>query len=118
MERILSDPKSLTREAISVRHKIYNNPELNAAQQKFMSVYLGGPEPRLHELTGVMLAKISRPTLVCWADHNPVPEQVGRRMASMILGARFHCATRTGHWAQFENADGHNDAVLRFLAGN
>jgi 2-hydroxy-6-oxonona-2,4-dienedioate hydrolase len=117
MERILSDPKSLTDEAIAVRHKIYNNSELNAAQQKFMSTYLGGPEPRRHEMTDTLLSKISTPTLVYWADHNPLPPAVGQRMADVIPGARFHCAERTGHWAQFENAEEHNTVVLRFLAG-
>jgi 2-hydroxy-6-oxonona-2,4-dienedioate hydrolase len=118
MERILSDPKSLPDEAIAVRHKIYNNPELNAVQQKFMEAYLGGPEPRRHEISDALLSRIAAPTLVYWADHNPVPPVVGRRMASMIPGAIFHCAQHTGHWAQFENADEHNEIVLRFLAGS
>ncbi len=117
MERILSDPKSLPDEAIAVRHRIYNNPELNAAQQKFMATYLGGPEPRRHEITDALLSRIRAPTLVYWADHNPVPSVVGRRMADMIPGAMFHCAEHTGHWAQFENADQHNAVVLRFLTG-
>ena len=112
------DPQSLTDEAIAVRHKIYNNPELNAAQQKFMATYLGGPEPRVHEITDALLAKIARPTLVYWADHNPMPPFVGQRMASLIPGAQFHCAAHTGHWAQFENADEHNAVVLRFLTGD
>jgi 2-hydroxy-6-oxonona-2,4-dienedioate hydrolase len=117
MERIVSDPRSLTEEAIAVRHRIYNDPALNAAQQQFMSAYLGGPEARKHELSDAQLAKISAPTLVYWADHNPTPPRVGQRMASVIPNARFHCAENTGHWAQFENADEHNEAVLRFLAG-
>jgi 2-hydroxy-6-oxonona-2,4-dienedioate hydrolase len=118
MERILSDPKSLPDEAIAVRHKLYNDPALNAAQQQFMSTYLGGPEPRRHEVTDALLSRISAPTLVYWADHNPVPAVVGKRMASMIPGARFHCADHTGHWAQFENAEEHNAVVLDFLTGS
>ncbi len=115
MERILSDPKSLPDEAIAVRHKLYNMPELNAAQQKFMATYLGGPEPKRHEITDDLLANIGTPALVYWGDHNPVPPMVGRRMASMMPGAQFHCAANTGHWAQFENAAEHNTVVLRFL---
>jgi 2-hydroxy-6-oxonona-2,4-dienedioate hydrolase len=118
MERILSDPKSLTDEAIAVRHKLYNDPELNAVQQKFMATYLGGPEPRRHEITDALLAKITTPTLVYWADHNPMPPLIGERMASVIPDAQFHCAAHTGHWAQFENADEHNAVVLRFLDGD
>jgi 2-hydroxy-6-oxonona-2,4-dienedioate hydrolase len=118
MERILSDPKALPDEAIAVRHKLYNDPALNAAQQQFMATYLGGVEPRRHEVTDALLTQIAAPTLVYWADHNPVPPAVGRRMASMIPDGRFHCARHTGHWAQFENADEHNAVVLEFLTGN
>lgn len=118
LERILADPAALTEEAVAVRHRLYNDPALNAAQQAFIASYLGGPAPRRHEWNDATLAEISRPTLVYWGDHNPMPPAVGRHIAAQIPAGQFHCAGNTGHWAQFENAEEHNSVVLRFLTGD
>jgi 2-hydroxy-6-oxonona-2,4-dienedioate hydrolase len=115
MAKIMADRSRLTDEAVAVRRAIYRRPEINAAQQLLMQSYLAGPEVRRHFLTDKRLADLACPTLVYWADHNPVPPFVGEHMARVIPNCRFHCAADTGHWAQFENSSEHNRVVLDFL---
>jgi 2-hydroxy-6-oxonona-2,4-dienedioate hydrolase len=66
-------------------------------------------------LTDENLQMIGVPGLVYWGEYNLTPPALGRRMASRIPSAQFHCAANTGHWAQFENFEEHNAVVLEFL---
>jgi 2-hydroxy-6-oxonona-2,4-dienedioate hydrolase len=113
--RIVHDPAVLTDEAVAVRHSFYNDPALNRAQQMVITNYLGGSEPQRHALTDDNLLTIEVPSLVYWGEHNLTPPALGRRLASRIPSAQFHCAANTGHWAQFENFEEHNAVVLEFL---
>jgi 2-hydroxy-6-oxonona-2,4-dienedioate hydrolase len=116
MARIVSDPARLTDEAIAIRQKIYSQPALAKAQEAFNREYLGmGPASRAHVVTDAMARRIASPTLVYWGEKNRTPPALGQHIANTIPGARFHCAADTGHWAQFESADEHNEIVTRFL---
>jgi 2-hydroxy-6-oxonona-2,4-dienedioate hydrolase len=116
MARILADPSRLTDEAIAIRQKIYSQPALAKAQEAFNREYLGmGQASRAHVVTDAMARRITCPTLVYWGEKNRTPPALGQHIASTIPRARFHCAADTGHWAQFESADEHNDIVTRFL---
>jgi 2-hydroxy-6-oxonona-2,4-dienedioate hydrolase len=114
--RIVHDPAVLTDEAVAVRHSFYNEPALNRAQQMVITNYLGGSEPQRHALNDDNLQTIKVPCLVYWGEHNLTPPALGRRLASRIPSAQFHCAANTGHWAQFENFEEHNAVVLEFLS--
>jgi 2-hydroxy-6-oxonona-2,4-dienedioate hydrolase len=115
MARIVHDPAVLSDEAVAVRYAFYNDLALNHAQQLVITNYLGGSEPQRHALTDENLQTIDVPTLVYWGEYNLTPPVLGRRMASLIPSAKFHCASNTGHWAQFENFEEHNAVVLEFL---
>ncbi|MGD9945392.1 MAG: alpha/beta fold hydrolase [Burkholderiaceae bacterium] len=117
LERIVADPSIIPDEAVAVRHSFYNDPELNAVQQRLTQHYLGGPEPQAHVVTDELAARIEALTLVYWGDKNFVAPPVGLRLARAIPGGSFFCAENTGHWAQFENHETHNREVLRFLLG-
>ena len=69
-------------------------------------------------MTHKELAQIKAPTLVYWAEMNPVAPPAGEVLAAAIPGAQHYLAMDTGHWAQFEHADEYNRVVLRFLTGN
>lgn len=113
--RVLAHPDILPDEAVAVRHKFYNDPEVNRAQQAFMAVYPTGAALQEQVLTDADLANIAAPTLVYWGDSNPVPAAVGRRLAEQLPNGRFHCAAETGHMAQFESAPEFNRVVAEFL---
>ena len=116
MARILADPARLTNEAIAIRQKIYSQPALAKAQEAFNREYLGmGEASRAHVVTDAMARRIACPTLVYWGEKNRTPLALGQHIANTIPGGRFHGAADTGHWAQFESADEHNDMVTRFL---
>lgn len=120
MVGLLAQAERLPQEAVDIRHKIYNNPDTNALLQNVVTNYMGGPEapPYQHIMTATELSKIKAPTLVYWAEKNPVAPPAGEILAAAIPGAQHYMAMDTGHWAQFENADEHNRVVLRFLTGN
>jgi 2-hydroxy-6-oxonona-2,4-dienedioate hydrolase len=116
MARIVSDPARLTDESIAIRQKIYSQPALAKAQEAFNREYLGmGQASRAHVVTDAMARRIACPTLVYWGEKNRTPPALGQHIANTIPGGRFHCAADTGHWAQFESADEHNDTITRFL---
>jgi 2-hydroxy-6-oxonona-2,4-dienedioate hydrolase len=118
LTRIVHDPACLTDEAVLIRHRIYNIPEVNAVQQKLMVSYLGGPAPRKYEYGDSDLEALRASTLLCWADHNPVPTVVGEHIASVIPECQFYCASNTGHWAQYEDFEEHNKKVITFLSSS
>lgn len=116
LERIVFDPSVVGEESIRVRQTFYSDPAVNAVQRELMTHYLGGAEPQRHVVTDAMARHIAAPTLVYWGEKNFVPPALGQHLARQIPNARFFCALATGHWAQFENFEIHNQEVLRFLA--
>ena len=116
LQRIVADPAVVEDESVHVRQRFYSDSAVNAVQQKLMTHYLGGPEPKRHVVTDAMARRIAAPTLVYWGDKNFVPAAVGQRLAGQIPDGRFFCAPNCGHWAQFESHELHNREVLDFLA--
>ena len=53
-----------------------------------------------------------------WTSDDPTADVTeGRRIASMIPGARFEVMSGCGHWPQYEDAKTFNRLHLDFLLG-
>ena len=115
MARILARPERLTDEAIQVRQALYQQPSLAAVQQYFITEYLSGQTIQKHIVTDALARQIQAPTLVYWGDANRTPPALGQHIAAQLQQGHFYCAEDTGHWAQFESADTHNQVVSQFL---
>jgi len=115
LHAVVFNPSLITDEAVALRAAIYRDPEVNRVLREVMRNYLVGAATR-HSITDAIASRINRPTLVYWGEKNRPGSEVGQRLASMIPGARYHCASNTGHWAQFENFEEHNRIVLDFLS--
>ena len=115
MARILAKPERLTDEAIQVRQTLYRQPALADVQKQFITEYLSGETIQKHTVTDALAKKILAPTLVYWGDANRTPPALGQHIADQVQQGTFYCAEDTGHWAQFESADIHNQVVTDFL---
>ena len=61
---------------------------------------------------------IAAPTLVVWTSDDPTADVAeGRRIASMIPGARFEVMAGCGHWPQYEDPKTFDRLHLDFLLG-
>lgn len=61
---------------------------------------------------------ITAPTLVVWTSDDPTADVgEGKRIASMIPGARFEVMSGCGHWPQYEDPKTFNRLHLDFLLG-
>jgi 2-hydroxy-6-oxonona-2,4-dienedioate hydrolase len=115
LEQVVFDRSLITDEAVALRAKIYRDPAVNRVLREVTRNYITGEGPTRHAITDTLAQQITRPALVYWGDQNRPGPEVGRRLAAMIPGAKYHCARDTGHWAQFEHYQEHNRAVLDFL---
>ena len=115
MARILAKPERLTDEAIQVRQTLYLQPALANVLKQFITEYLSGETIQKHTVTDALAKKILAPTLVYWGDANRTPPALGQHIADQVQQGKFYCAEDTGHWAQFESADIHNQVVTDFL---
>jgi 2-hydroxy-6-oxonona-2,4-dienedioate hydrolase len=115
---LFADPANLPEEVVDIRQKIYADPAINSSLQNVIRNYMGGAgsAPRKHLVTEADLARIRKPTLVYWADKNPLPPPAGERLSAAIPNSEHFLAPNTGHWAQFENAELHNRICLEFLS--
>ncbi|RZG66910.1 alpha/beta hydrolase [Acinetobacter bouvetii] len=117
MARILAKPERLTDEAIQVRQVLYQQPKLAAVQKQFITEYLSGSTIQKHAVTDALAHQITQPTLVYWGDANRTPPALGQHIANQVQQGQFYCAKDTGHWAQFESPEVHNQVVTQFLLG-
>lgn len=117
MARILARPERLTDEAIQVRQVLYQQPKLAAVQKLFITEYLSGSTIQKHAVTDALAHQITQPTLVYWGDANRTPPALGQHIANQVQQGQFYCAKDTGHWAQFESPEVHNQVVTQFLLG-
>ena len=80
---------------------------------------LQDPEIRARNLLGpAEYGAITAPTLVVWTSDDPTADATeGRRIASMIPGARFEVMPGCGHWPQYEDPKTFNSLHLDFLLG-
>ncbi|MCV7009449.1 alpha/beta fold hydrolase [Mycobacterium gordonae] len=114
---LMADKSKDYNDLVASRQRIYRQPGFVAAMRDIMA--LQDPEIRARNLLGpAEYGSITAPTLVLWTSDDPtaeVPE--GRRMASMIPGARFEVMPGCGHWPQYEDAKTFNHLHLDFLLG-
>ncbi|MDG5772864.1 alpha/beta fold hydrolase [Mycolicibacterium fortuitum] len=102
---------------VASRQAVYRQPGFVAAMSDIMA--LQDPEIRARNLLGEKeYGSITAPTLVLWTSDDPTADvSEGRRIASMIPGARFEVMPDCGHWPQYEDPETFNKLHLDFLLG-
>ena len=102
---------------VASRQRVYRQPGFVAAMRDIMA--LQDPEIRARNLLGpAEYSSITAPTLVLWTSDDPTADVAeGRRIASMIPGARFEVMAGCGHWPQYEDAKTFNRLHIDFLLG-
>ena len=102
---------------VASRQRVYRQPDFVAAMRDIMA--LQDPDIRARNLLGPAdYGAITAPTLVLWTSDDPTADvSEGRRIASMIPGARFEVMAGCGHWPQYEDAKTFNRLHLDFLLG-
>jgi 2-hydroxy-6-oxonona-2,4-dienedioate hydrolase len=100
---------------VASRQRVYRQPGFVGAMKDIMA--LQDPEVRARNLLGpAEYGAITAPTLVVWTSDDPTADVAeGRRMASMIPGARFEVMPGCGHWPQYEDPKTFNSLHLDFL---
>ena len=118
---LVADPAGLTEDMIEARYQASIDPHVMA-------------NPPLHRPSGrgalrtlwrmdftrdrTRLARCLVPTLVIWGTEDKVNRPSGGPyLAAAMPDCDLHLFARTGHWAQYEQADRFNRLVLDWLAG-
>jgi pimeloyl-ACP methyl ester carboxylesterase len=119
LEWLMAAPDRVTDELVDLRLRLYSDPAIQASLRSvFLNAFGEAGAPR-KVIPEEQLARIGAPTLVLWSDHNPgMGPEVGRRIASLIPGARLHVIADAGHWPQWEHPEEHDEVVAAFLAGS
>ncbi|WP_280273918.1 alpha/beta fold hydrolase [Nocardia wallacei] len=114
---LMADKSKSYDDVVASRQRIYRQPGFVAAMRDIMA--LQDPEIRQRNLLGPDdYDRITAPTLVLWTSDDPTADVTeGRRMASMIPGARFEVLPGCGHWPQHEDPKAFNALHLEFLLG-
>ena len=114
---LMADKSKSYDDLVASRQRVYRQPGFAAAMRDIMA--LQDPEIRARNLLGAAeYGAITAPTLVLWTSHDPTADMAeGRRIASMIPGARFEVIAGCGHWPQYEDAKTFNRLHLDFLLG-
>lgn len=117
LEFLMHDNSKVNDDLVEVRRAIYSRPGAIETMERVLC--LQDMEIRRRNMFSEEdSAKIKAPTLVLWTSHDPTatPEE-GRRIASLIPGARYEVMNGCGHWPQFEDADIFNRMHVDFLLG-
>jgi 2-hydroxy-6-oxonona-2,4-dienedioate hydrolase len=114
---LMADKSKDYDDLVASRQRIYRQPGFVAAMRDIMA--LQDPEIRARNILGPdQYGAITAPTLVLWTSDDPTADVAeGRRIASMIPGARFEVMPGCGHWPQYEDAKTFNRLHLDFLLG-
>jgi 2-hydroxy-6-oxonona-2,4-dienedioate hydrolase len=114
---LMADKSKDYDDLVASRQRVYRQPGFVAAMRDIMA--LQDPEIRVRNLLGpAEYGSITAPTLVLWTSDDPTADVTeGRRIASMIPGARFEVMHGCGHWPQYEDAKTFNRLHLDFLLG-
>src|SRR5690606_10782188 len=112
---LMADKSKGYDDIVASRQRIYRQPDFVDAMRDIMA--LQDPVIRARNLLGPEdYGRITAPTLVLWTSDDPTADVTeGRRIASMIPGARFELMTGCGHWPQFEDAKTFDALHLGFL---
>ncbi|MFD4356904.1 alpha/beta fold hydrolase [Nocardia sp. NPDC058518] len=114
---LMADKSKDYADLVASRQRVYRQPGFAAAMHDIMA--LQDPVIRERNLLGEKeYGQITAPTLVVWTSHDPTADVAeGRRMASMIPGARFVVMQNCGHWPQYEDTATFDALHLDFLLG-
>ena len=114
---LMSDKSKDYDDLVASRQRVYRQPNFVAAMRDIMA--LQDLEIRARNLLGpAEYGAITAPTLVLWTSDDPTADVAeGRRIASMIPGARFEVMAGCGHWPQYEDAKTFNRLHIDFLLG-
>jgi 2-hydroxy-6-oxonona-2,4-dienedioate hydrolase len=117
LEWLMHDKRHVNDDLIATRQAIYSAPGAAAAMRR--ALVLQDMDVRVRNLlTPDAWGRIAAETLVLWTDHDPTnPVEEGRRIASMIPGARFAGMNGCGHWPQWEDAPTFDALQVAFLSG-
>jgi len=112
---LMADKSKGYDDIVASRQRIYRQPGFVDAMRDIMA--LQDPVIRARNLLGAEdYGRITAPTLVLWTSDDPTADVAeGRRIASMIPGARFELMTGCGHWPQYEDAKTFDALHLGFL---
>ena len=114
---LMADKSKGYDDLVASRQRVYRQPDFVAAMRDIMA--LQDPDIRARNLLGPNeYGVITAPTLVLWTSDDPTADvSEGRRIASMIPGARFEVMAGCGHWPQYEDAQTFNRLHIDFLLG-
>src|SRR3984893_10619757 len=114
---LMADKSKAYDDIVASRQRVYQQPGFVSAMRDIVA--LQDPEIRARNLLGPdEYGAITAPTLVVWTSDDPTADVTeGRRIASMIPGARFEVMPGCGHWPQYEDAKTFNGLHIDFLLG-
>lgn len=114
---LMADKSKDYDDIVASRQRIYRQPGFVNAMRDIMA--LQDPEIRARNILGPGdYAAIVAPTLVVWTSDDPTADVAeGKRIASMIPGARFEVMDGCGHWPQYEDPQTFNTLHIDFLLG-
>ncbi|MGE2732937.1 alpha/beta fold hydrolase [Mycolicibacterium vaccae] len=114
---LMADKSKDYDDIVASRQRVYRQPGFADAMRDIMA--LQDPEIRARNLIQPDgYGAITAPTLVVWTSDDPTADvEEGRRIASMIPGARFELMPGCGHWPQYEDAKTFDRLHLDFLLG-
>src|SRR5690606_25323179 len=114
---LMADKSKDYDDIVASRQRIYRQPGFVDAMRDIMA--LQDPQIRARNLLGAReYGAITAPTLVVWTSDDPTADVTeGKRIASMIPGARFEVLPDCGHWPQYESPAAFNALHLEFLLG-
>lgn len=118
LEWLMASPDRVTDELVEVRYRLYSDPAVQASLRAVFNNAFAGVGAARKIIAEEELGNVSVPTLVLWTEKNPgTGPEVGRRLASLIPGARFECLDDAAHWPQWERPEEHDRIVSAFLDG-
>jgi 2-hydroxy-6-oxonona-2,4-dienedioate hydrolase len=114
---LMADKSKSYDDLVASRQRVYRQPGFVAAMRDIMA--LQDPEIRARNLMSTNdYGSITAPTLVLWTSDDPTADVTeGRRIASMIPGARFEVMAGCGHWPQYEDTKTFDRLHIDFLLG-
>ncbi|MEB3030123.1 alpha/beta fold hydrolase [[Mycobacterium] nativiensis] len=114
---LMADKSKGYDDIVASRQRIYRLPGFIDAMRDIMA--LQDPQIRARNLLGpAEYGRITAPTLVVWTSDDPTADvEEGKRIASMIPGARFELMPGCGHWPQYEDPETFDRLHLEFLLG-
>jgi 2-hydroxy-6-oxonona-2,4-dienedioate hydrolase len=115
---LMADKSKGYDDLVASRQRVYRQPGFVDAMRDIMA--LQDPEIRARNLiSGDDYGSIKAPTLVLWTSDDPTADVTeGRRIASMIPGARFEVMPNCGHWPQYEDTKTFDRLHIDFLLGH